>query len=96
MPMHTLNDIQVAAEYLVHAIRRMHRLSGRRIAVMGHSQGGMSMRWALRFWPDTRPMVDDVIGFAGSNHGTTGGGGCPTAARRPAGSRARSPTSSRR
>ena len=60
----------------MHAIRRIHRISGRRVAVMGHSQGGMSMRWALRFWPDTRAMVDDVIGFAGSNHGTDSGGGC--------------------
>ena len=71
MPHHTLGDIQTAGEYLVHAIRTMHALAGRRIAVMGHSQGGMSMRWALRFWPDTRAMVDDVIGMAGSNHGTT-------------------------
>ena len=31
----------------------------------------MVPRWALRFWPDTRAMVDDVIGFAPSNHGTT-------------------------
>ena len=54
MPGHAQGDIQVAGEYLVHAIRRIHRLSGRRVAVMGHSQGGMSMRWALRFWPDTR------------------------------------------
>jgi hypothetical protein len=69
-PGHTLNDIQVSGEYLVHAIRRMHAMAGRRIAILGHSQGGMSMRWALRFWPDTRPMVDDVIGFAPSNHGT--------------------------
>jgi hypothetical protein len=76
MPQRTLGDIQVAAEYLVNAIRTMHARSGRRIAVMGHSQGGMSMRWALRFWPDTRPMGDDVIGFAGSNHGTTAGGDC--------------------
>jgi hypothetical protein len=37
----------------------------------------MSMRWPLRFWPDTRKLVDDVIGFSGSNHGTTAlGGGC--------------------
>jgi lipase (class 2) len=36
----------------------------------------MSMRWALRFWPDTRPMVDDVIGMAGSNHGTSSIGVC--------------------
>jgi hypothetical protein len=71
MPFHTLGDIQTAGEYLVYAIRAVHAKAGRRIAVMGHSQGGMSMRWALRFWPDTRAMVDDVIGFAGSNHGTT-------------------------
>lgn len=70
-PYRTLGDIQTSGEYLVHAIRTMHRMAGRRIDIIGHSQGGMSMRWALRFWPDTRSMVDDVIGFAGSNHGTT-------------------------
>jgi hypothetical protein len=75
-PHHTLGDIQVAGEYLVHGIRTMHRLAGRRVAVVGHSQGGMSMRWALRFWPDTRAMVDDVIGMAPTNHGTSGGGAC--------------------
>ena len=43
------------------------------------------MRWPLRFWPDTRSIVDDVIGFSGSNHGTTVqppsgcSGGCPPA-----------------
>ena len=72
MPYHTEGDIQVAGEYLVHAIRTMYATAHRRIAVVGHSQGGMSMRWALRFWPDTRAMVDDVVGMAGSNHGTSG------------------------
>lgn len=71
MPQRTLGDIQVAAEYLVYSIRTMRARSGRKIAVMGHSQGGMSMRWTLRFWPDTRGMVEDVVGWAGSNHGTT-------------------------
>jgi hypothetical protein len=71
MPHRTLDDIQVAGEYLVHAIRTMYARAGRRIAILGHSQGGMSMRWALRFWPDTRAMVDDVVSFAASNHGTT-------------------------
>jgi hypothetical protein len=70
-PRSTLGDVQVSGELLVDAIRRMHAESGRRIAILGHSQGGMSMRWALRFFPDTRAMVDDVIGFAPSNHGTT-------------------------
>jgi triacylglycerol esterase/lipase EstA (alpha/beta hydrolase family) len=76
MPFHTLGDIQVAGEYLVYGIRTMHKLAGRRVAVLGHSQGGMSMRWALRFWPDTRAMVDDIIGMAPDNHGTTAGGAC--------------------
>jgi pimeloyl-ACP methyl ester carboxylesterase len=69
-PHYALGDIQVSGEYLVYAIRTMYKLGGRRIAILGHSQGGMSMRWALRFWPDTRAMVDDVIGLAGDNHGS--------------------------
>jgi pimeloyl-ACP methyl ester carboxylesterase len=80
-PYNTLGDIQESAEYLVFNIRKMYALAGRRIAIIGHSQGGMSTRWPLRFWPDTRAMVDDVIGFAPSNHGTTQrpncSNGCP-------------------
>ncbi len=65
-----LGDVQLRGEYVVHALREMHRRSGRRVAVYGHSQGGMVARWALRFWPDTRVLVSDVIGAAPSNHGT--------------------------
>lgn len=71
-----LTDIQLRGQYLTYAIRWMHRTSGRQIAIVGHSQGGMAMRWPLRFWPDTRAMVDDVIGFAGTNHGTDEAAGC--------------------
>jgi pimeloyl-ACP methyl ester carboxylesterase len=70
-PNQTLNRIDVSGEYLVHAIRTMYKLAGRRIAIIGHSQGGMSMRWALRFWPDTRAMVEDVVGLEADNHGST-------------------------
>lgn len=68
-----MDDIQIRGDYVTYAIRRMHRMAGRRIATLGHSQGGMITRWSLRFWPDTRRMVDDVIGMAGSNHGSSGG-----------------------
>jgi hypothetical protein len=70
LPGNSMGDIQVAGEYIVHAIREMHAEAGRKIAIIGHSQGGMVPRWAFRFWPDTRAMVDDEIGLAGSNHGT--------------------------
>ncbi|KRC57731.1 MULTISPECIES: lipase family alpha/beta hydrolase [unclassified Nocardioides] len=76
MPFHTFGDIQVAGEYLVNAIRRMHATTGRRIAILGHSQGGMNPRWALRFWPDTRSKVAEMIGMAPSNHGTAVLAGC--------------------
>jgi len=70
LPRSTMGDAQIAGEYLVYAIRTMHAASGKKVQILGHSQGGMLPRWALRFWPDTRPMVDDVIGMAPSNHGT--------------------------
>jgi hypothetical protein len=30
----------------------------------------MVPRWALRYWPDTRKTVDDLVGLSPSNHGT--------------------------
>ncbi len=74
LPDHTQGDIQIAGEYVVNAIRTMYVRAGRRISIIGHSQGGMLPRWAFRFWPDTRSMVDDDIGFAASNHGTSAAG----------------------
>ena len=70
LPGNAMADIQTAGEYVVYAIRTMHAQYGGRIQIIGHSQGGMVPRWALRFWPDTRAMVDDVIGLSPSNHGT--------------------------
>jgi len=73
LPEQALGPIDVAAQYIVHAIRTVSARSGRKVDILGWSQGGMSMRWSLRFWPDTRDLVDDVMGFAGSNHGTDRG-----------------------
>ncbi len=71
LPRFATGDIQVAAEYVVAALRRMHDQAGRRVSVIGFSQGGMVGRWALKYWPDTRGMIDDLVGLAPSNHGTT-------------------------
>ncbi|WP_224392687.1 triacylglycerol lipase [Pseudonocardia sp. ICBG1293] len=70
LPAHATGDIQIAAEHVVHAIRTLHDEAGGRISVVGFSQGGMVPRWALKYWPDTRAMVTDVIGIDPSNHGT--------------------------
>jgi hypothetical protein len=70
LPADATGDIQIAGEYVVHALRSMSQRSGRDVDVVGWSQGGMVPRWALRFWPDTRELVDDVVGLSPSNHGT--------------------------
>ena len=76
VPSNSMGDIQVAAEYVVYAIRHVSALAGRKVDILGWSQGGMSPRWALRFWPDTRPLVDDLVGLAPSNHGTADAEAC--------------------
>jgi triacylglycerol esterase/lipase EstA (alpha/beta hydrolase family) len=69
-PDHGMADIQVAGEYVVYALRTMHARAHRKVSVVGFSQGGMVPRWALKWWPDTRATVDDLIGIDPSNHGT--------------------------
>lgn len=76
-PDYTTADIQVSVQYLVYAIRRMNQESGRRIAIVGISQGGLLPRFALTYWPSLRPMVTDVLAAAGTQHGSTvAAGGC--------------------
>lgn len=70
LPGNAMGDIGVAGEYVTHAIRTMHERAGRKIDVVGFSQGGMVPRWALKYWPDTRQAVRDVVGIDPSNHGT--------------------------
>jgi len=72
LPARAMDDAQVSAEYVVFAVRRMAALSGRRIGVVGHSQGGLHPLWALRFWTELRPSVDDVIALAAPYQGTAG------------------------
>ena len=70
LPDRAMADIQVAAEYVVFGIRTLRARTGHKVSLVGHSQGGMVGRWALKHWPDTRYLVDDVVGMAPSNHGT--------------------------
>jgi hypothetical protein len=62
-------DIQQNTQYVVSAIRILSKRSGRPIAVMSHSQGGLEARWALKWWPDTRADVDKVVTLGAPNYG---------------------------
>jgi hypothetical protein len=68
-------DIQVSVQYLVYGIREEVRRAGRRIAVVGISQGGLLPRIALTYWPSLRNKVADVVAMAGTQHGTIGPAG---------------------
>jgi hypothetical protein len=89
-PQHTTGDIQVAVQYLVHAVRVVRRRAGRDIAVYGLSQGGLLPRFALTYWPSLRAKVSDAVLLAGTQHGTTAFqallAGCGASCRIPAAS----------
>jgi triacylglycerol esterase/lipase EstA (alpha/beta hydrolase family) len=70
LPDYAMGDIQIAGEYVVNAIRTEAALAGRKIDVLGYSQGGMVPRWAFRFWPDTRALVQAFVAIDPSNFGT--------------------------
>src|SRR5437762_2819475 len=61
LPNRSLGDIQVSSEYVVYAIEHMAAASGRKVDVMGHSQGAMQERWAVKWWPTVRSEVDDLV-----------------------------------
>lgn len=67
LPGRALGDIQQSAEYVVDAVRSLHRRTGRKVSMVGHSQGALEVRWAIRWWPEVRGVVDDVITAAGAN-----------------------------
>ncbi len=67
-----LGDQQVSAEYVAHAVITMHEATGRKVDLVGHSQGASMPRWAMRFWPSARAAVDDYVGIAGPYHGIFG------------------------
>ena len=71
LPDRSLGDIQVATEYVVYAVREMAARFGRPVDVIGHSQGGLEARWALRWWPGLRRLVDDDVSLGTPNHGTS-------------------------
>ena len=78
-------DLQRTAEFVVAAVRRMHRTSGRDIVLLGHQHGALDELWALTFWPDLGRKVSDLISLATPYNGTDSpnalcGNGAPCAA----------------
>jgi triacylglycerol esterase/lipase EstA (alpha/beta hydrolase family) len=72
LPNSGLDDIQIASEYVVHAVRQIAARSGEKVDMLGVSQGGIEPRWATKWWPDVQTSVDDLVMLASPNHGIYG------------------------
>ena len=69
LPNHTDGDIQIAAQYVVYSVRHIAAGSGHQVVLFGWSQGASTLpRWAIRFWPDVRPMIASLVGLAPLNN----------------------------
>jgi hypothetical protein len=85
LPDLALGDIQTATEYVVHAVLVITAASGKRVDIVGYSQGGLEPRWAVKYWPDVQAAVDDIVTLATPHHGTVlsdtacGSGSCDPA-----------------
>ena len=78
LPTRALVDAQVSSEYVVVAMHTMAGRAGRKIDVVGHSQGGLEPRWALKWFPSTRPLVDDYVSISSTQHGSADADGICT------------------
>ena len=76
LPQAALGGIQVASEYVVYAVDAMAARWRSSVDIIGHSQGGLEPRWALRWWPGLRDKVDHYIGLASPNHGIYAADAC--------------------
>lgn len=72
-------DQQISAEYVARAVQRIHAESGRKVDMIGHSQGASMPRWAIKWWPSVQAALDDFVLLAGPVHGTSvASGSLPT------------------
>src|SRR3954452_15122966 len=73
-------DIAVSAGQLARFVDAVRSATGaRKVSLVGHSQGGMMPRYYIKFLGGAT-VVDDLVGLAPSNHGTTSPGAFVTGA----------------
>jgi len=73
-------DIATSAGQLARFVNAVLGATGaRKVSLVGHSQGGMMPRYYIKFLGGDK-TVDDLVGLAPSNHGTTNPGAFVTGA----------------
>ena len=69
LPKAAMGDAQVSGEYVARALQILNRRFESKIDVLGHSQGGLVQRWAIKWFP-SGAKVDDYVSLATPSHGT--------------------------
>lgn len=71
IPRATLDDAQKNAEYVAYAINYISaRSATSNVSVLAWSQGALNAQWALKYWPSTRDIVEDLILMSPDFHGS--------------------------
>lgn len=70
VPGREVGDMQDSADWVAAAIEVVADRYDRRVDVVGHSQGGVLPRLAIRLHPEVADDVDDLVLMAGTQHGT--------------------------
>lgn len=66
-----MSDAQTSAERVAQAVIQTNRLSnGKKVQIVGHSQGALVPRISIRYFPEIRPLIEELVSLAGSHHGT--------------------------
>ncbi|KAJ5935438.1 hypothetical protein N7466_004985 [Penicillium verhagenii] len=58
------------AQYVAYAINYISSRTQRQVAVVGWSQGTLSIQWSLKYWPSTRDQVSNFICLSADFAGT--------------------------
>lgn len=70
IPGYSLGDVQVNSEYVAYAMNYIAGISNSTIGVISWSQGGLDVQWALKYWPSTRDVLEDLMALSADFHET--------------------------
>ncbi|RMZ86909.1 hypothetical protein DV736_g5858, partial [Chaetothyriales sp. CBS 134916] len=70
VPGRMCDDTSKNAEYVAYTINYISTRCRKKVAVVGWSQGSLSIQWSLKYWPSTRDQVSNFIALSANFRGT--------------------------